>query len=115
VNSTALALLQTFVAMSVFYVWVVRYPAVLADFTSFGLPDWIRDLVGASKLTAAFLLLGLGPIDGLEVIGAAGIVFFMAVALGLHLKVKNALSKMLPSIGLGVGAAVVLVYQMGWV
>ena len=72
-NSTVLELLQTFVAMSVFYVWIVRYPAVIADFTSFGLPDWLRDLVGASKLSAAFLLLGLGPIDGLEVIGAAAI------------------------------------------
>ena len=107
-NSTVLELLQTFVAMSVFYVWIVRYPAVIADFTSFGLPDWLRDLVGASKLSAAFLLLGLGPIDG---IGAAAIAFFMAVALVMHLKVKNPLLKMLPSIGLGLGAVIVLVFE----
>jgi len=112
-NSTVPALLQTFVAMSVFYVWIVRYPAVLADFTSFGLPDWLRDLVGAAKLSAAFLLLGLGPIDGLEVIGAAAIAFFMAVALVMHLKIKNPLVKMLPSIGLGAGAVLVLLYQLG--
>lgn len=110
---TAIALLQTFVAMSVFYVWVCRYSAVLADFKSFGLPDWIRDLVGAAKLSAAFMLLGLGPIEGLEVIGAGVILFFMVVAVGMHLKIKNPMIKMLPSLGLGVGALVVLVQRLG--
>ncbi len=111
-NPTAAALLQTFVAMSVFYVWVVRYPAVLADFKDFDLPDTVRDLVGAAKLTAAFLLLGIGPIDGLEVYGAGAIAFFMAVAVVMHLRVKNPLVKMLPSMGLGLGAVVVMVHYM---
>lgn len=110
---TAVALLQTFVAMSVFYVWVVRYPAVVADFKDFDLPDAVRDLVGAAKLTAAFLLLGIGPIEGLVVYGAGAIAFFMAVAVVMHLRVKNPLVKMLPSMGLGLGAVVVLVYYVG--
>ncbi|MBK7595066.1 MAG: DoxX family protein [Gemmatimonadetes bacterium] len=108
---TAAALLQTFVAMSVIYVWVVRYPAVLADFTAFGLPDWLRDLVGAAKLSAAVLLLGVG--DNLEAIGAGIIAAFMAAALVTHLKIKNPLVKMMPSIGLGAGALVVLWYHLG--
>lgn len=108
-----IALLQTFVAMSVFYVWVVRYSAVLADFTAFGLPDAFRDLVGASKLTAAVLLLGLGQVDGLEVYGAGALVFFMAGAVTMHLKVKNPFMKMLPSLGLGTGALVVLLAKLG--
>lgn len=112
-SPTAAALLQTFVAMSVFYVWIVRYPAVLADFTKFGLPDWLRDFVGAAKLSAAFLLLGIGPIDGLEAIGAALIVLFMAAALVMHLKAKNPIAKMLPSIGLGIGALIVLLHHRG--
>lgn len=112
-SPTVIALLQTFVAMSVFYVWVVRYPAVLADFTAFGLPDALRDLVGAAKLTAAFLLLGLGPMDGLDVYGAGAIVFFMTAALAMHLKVKNPILKMLPSLGLGIGALIVLLYKLG--
>jgi hypothetical protein len=112
-NPTAVALLQTFVAMSVFYVWVVRYPAVIADFKSFDLPDPVRDLVGAAKLTGAFLLLGLGPIEGLEVYGAGAIAFFMAVALVMHLRIKNPVIKMLPSIGLGAGAVVVLLHYLG--
>ncbi len=112
-NSTTAVLLQTFIAMSVFYVWVVRYPAVLADFTKFGLPDGLRDFVGAAKLSAAFLLLGLGPINELEEIGAAVILFFMVAALIMHLKVKNPIGKMLPSIGLGLGSLVVLLHNRG--
>lgn len=111
-SPTAAALLQTFIAMSVIYVWVVRYPAVLADFTSFGLPDWLRDLTGATKLSAAVLLLGLGPIEGLEVIGAGVIAAFMAGALMMHLKAKNPLVKMMPSIGLGVGALLVMWHHL---
>lgn len=110
---TAVALLQTFVAISVFYVWVVRYPAVVAEFKDFGLPDWLRDLVGAAKLTAAYLLLELGPIEGLVPIGALGIVLLMAAALMMHLKAKNPLIKMAPSLGLGIGALLVLLYQIG--
>ncbi len=112
-SPTAAALLQTFVAMSVFYVWVVRYQAVLEDFKDFDLPDTVRDLVGAAKLTAAFLLLGIGPIEGLEVYGAGAIAFFMAVAVVMHLRVKNPLVKMLPSMGLGLGAVVVMVHYLG--
>ena len=96
--------------MSVLYVWVVRYPAVLADFTSFGLPDWLRDLTGAAKLTGAALLLGAG--DNLEAIGAGVIAAFMAAALVMHLKAKNPLVKMLPSIGLGAGALLVLISHL---
>lgn len=108
---TVATLLQTFVAMSVIYVWVVRYPAVLADFTAFGLPDWLRDITGAAKLTGAALLLGVG--DNLDVIGAGIIAAFMAAALVMHLKVKNPLAKMLPSLGLGAGAVLVVVYHLG--
>jgi hypothetical protein len=112
-SPTAEAVLQTFVAMSVIYVWVVRYPAVLADFTAFGLPDWLRDITGAAKLTGAVLLLGIGPMDGLDAIGAGIIAAFMAAALVMHLKVKNPLVKMMPSIGLGVGAAIVMWHHLG--
>lgn len=112
-SPTTAALLQTFVAMSVIYVWVVRYPAVLADFTAFGLPDWLRDFTGAAKLSAAVLLLGQGPIDGLEAIGAGVIAAFMAAAFLMHLKVKNPLIKMMPSLSLGTGAVLVLLHHLG--
>jgi hypothetical protein len=52
---------------------VVRYQAVLNDFSTFQLPDWLRDVTGASKLTGAVLLLGVG--DGLALVGAGIIVW----------------------------------------
>lgn len=98
-NPATLTLMQTFVAMSVIYVWVVRYQAVLNDFATFQLPDWLRDLTGASKLTGAVLLLGVG--DGLAVVGAGIIAFFMVSAVAMHLRAKNPARKMMPSFGLG--------------
>jgi len=104
-STTIIELMQAFVAMSVFYVWVVRYQAVVADFAAFQLPDWLRDLVGALKLTGVALLLGIG--DGLEGIGAALIGVFMVGAVMMHLRVKNPLIKVLPSFCLGLMALLI--------
>ena len=98
-NSTTLTMMQTFVAMSVIYVWVVRYEAVLDDFSTFQLPSWLRDITGVSKLTGAVLLLGIG--EGMAVVGAGIIAFFMVSALMMHLRAKNPARKMIPSLGLG--------------
>ncbi|MDX2261969.1 MAG: DoxX family protein [Gemmatimonadales bacterium] len=108
-SPTVITLMQAFVAMSVFYVWVVRYQAVLADFAAFQLPDWLRDLVGALKLTGVALLLGVG--DGLEGIGAAMIGVFMVGAVMMHLRVKNPLIKMLPSFCLGLMALFIAMHH----
>lgn len=105
-NPTALSLLQSFVAMAVMYVWVVRYQAVLNDFKTFALPDWLRDVTGASKLTGSVLLLGVG--DELAGVGAGIIAFFMVCAVGMHLRSKSPVSKMLPSLGLGAISLVIL-------
>lgn len=98
-NPTTLTLVQVFVAISVIYVWVVRYQAVLEDFSAFQLPDWLRDVTGVSKLTGAALLLGIG--EGLAVVGAGIIAFFMGCAAVMHLRAKNPARKMMPSLGLG--------------
>ena len=105
-NPTVLSMMQIFVAMSVIYVWVVRYTAVLSDFATFQLPDWLRDLTGASKLTGAAMLLGVGT--DLERVGAAIIAFFMAAAVLMHLRAKNPLRKIVPSIGLGLLSGLLL-------
>ncbi len=102
-HPTLLALLPVLVAMSVIYVWVVRYTAVLDDFATFQLPNWLRDVTGVSKLTGAALLLGAGR--DLETTGAAIIAAFMLAAVIMHLRVKNPVSKMIPSIVLGIASA----------
>lgn len=107
---TTLTLLQTFLAVSVIYVWVVRYPAVLNDFSTFELPDWIRDVTGVSKLTGSALLLGFG--EGSAVVGAEIIAFFMISAVVMHVRAKNPVHKMMPSIGLGTLALVIVWYYV---
>jgi uncharacterized membrane protein YphA (DoxX/SURF4 family) len=92
--------LQALIAGAVFFVWVVRYANIVREFEQFGLPDWLRDLVGILKLTFSLLLL-LGIERGwLAVVGGSGIAILMAAAVFTHLRVRNPFAKMLPSLTL---------------
>jgi hypothetical protein len=92
--------LQALVVASVFFVWVVRYDNIIREFKHYGLPDWVRDLVGILKLTFAILLLvGISNFL-LALAGALGIALLMACAIVTHLRVKSQLFKMLPSLSL---------------
>lgn len=92
--------LQALVAASIFFVWVVRYDNIIQEFKQYGLPDWLRDLVGILKLTFALLLvLGIQR-TSLAVIGGFGIAALMICAFLMHLRVKNPVFKMLPSLTL---------------
>ncbi len=99
--------LQAFVAASVFFVWVVRYPNIVQEFKQYGLPDWLRDLVGILKMTFSLML-----VIGIErrpfaVAGGVGIAVLMGAAFVTHLRVKNPVVKMLPSLTLLVFSAVI--------
>ncbi len=92
--------LQALVAASVFFVWVVRYANIVQEFQQYGLPDWLRDLVGILKMTFSLMLL-IGIERGLfAVTGGLGIALLMAAALVTHLRVKNPIFKMLPALTL---------------
>lgn len=93
-------LLQALVAASIFFVWVVRYNNIIQELKQYGVPDWLRDLVGILKLTFALLLLLGIQRASLAVIGSFGIAGLMASAFAMHLRVKNPVSKMLPSLTL---------------
>ena len=90
--------LQALVAASIFFVWVVRYDNIIQEFRQYGLPDWLRDLVGILKLTFALLLLLGIQRASLAVIGSLGIAGLMGCAFVMHLRVKNPVFKMLPSL-----------------
>ena len=90
--------LQALVAASIFFVWVVRYENVIAEFKHYGLPDWLRDLVGILKLTFSLMLLIGIEHKQLAVAGGVGIALLMVGAFVTHLRVKNPLIKMLPSL-----------------
>lgn len=88
--------LQALVAASVFFVWVVRYDNIIQEFKQYGLPDWLRDLVGILKLTFALLLLIGIERKPFAIAGGLGIAFLMGCAFIIHLRVKNPWFKMLP-------------------
>jgi uncharacterized membrane protein YphA (DoxX/SURF4 family) len=93
--------LQVLVASSIFFVWVVRYDNIVEEFRQYGLPDWLRDLVGILKLTlAALLLVGIQR-PALAAAAGSGIAFLMLCALGVHLRARTPLWKRLPSLALG--------------
>ena len=92
--------LQALVAASIFFVWVVRYDNIIQEFKQYGLPDWLRDLVGILKLTFALLLLLGIQRASLAMIGSLGIAGLMGCAFVMHLRVKNPVFKMIPSLAL---------------
>lgn len=92
--------LQALVAASVFFVWVVRYANIVQEFQQYGLPDWLRDLVGILKMTFSLMLLIGIEREPFAVAGGLGIVLLMAAALITHLRVKNPIFKMLPALTL---------------
>lgn len=100
-------LLQAFVAASIFFVWVVRYANIIEEFKQYRLPDWLRDLVGILKITFAILLLIGIDRPRAAMLGGVGIAALMAGAVVTHLRVKNPLVKMLPSLVLFVLSLVI--------
>ena len=99
--------LQALVAASVLFVWVVRYANIIQEFKQYGLPDWLRDLVGVLKMTLALLLLIGVERPQFAVVGGGGIAFLMLVAFVTHLRAKNPVFKMLPCLSLLVLATLI--------
>jgi uncharacterized membrane protein YphA (DoxX/SURF4 family) len=79
---------------------VVRYSNVVEEFKFFGLPNWLRDLVGILKLTFSLMLLIGIDRRPFAVIGGVGIALLMLCAVITHARVKNPFFKMLPSLTL---------------
>lgn len=88
-------ILKIMVLSSIFFVWVIRYSNIIEEFKTFGHPNWLRDLVGILKIAFAIMLFNQNVF--IVQLGAIGISALMLCALLTHLKIKNDLSKMLPS------------------
>ena len=99
--------LQIFVASSIFFVWVVRYGNIVEEFKQYGMPDWLRDLVGILKITFAVMLLVGIERPLLAVVGGVGIAVLMGGALATHVRVKNPAFKMFPALTLLLLSAVI--------
>lgn len=89
---------QLIVSISVIIVWVFRYDNIVVEFKQYGISDLLRNIVGASKISLATILL-LGLYENANLVGEAslGMAFFMLCAQIAHVKVKNPWIKYVPS------------------
>ena len=88
---------QAFIACSIALVWVARFPNVVAEFYEYGIPDWVRTVVGATKISLATLLVAGIWYPALVTVPALLMAGLMLCALAAHLKVHHVWQKYLPS------------------
>jgi predicted neutral ceramidase superfamily lipid hydrolase len=91
---------QVVIALSIFFVWIVRFDVVAAEFIEYGLPVMIRSLVGATKIALSTLLLAGLWYPSLVLVPALLMAGLMVCAQIAHLKVKHNIRKFLPSLAL---------------
>ncbi len=90
---TAVAAAQVIVALSVLFVWIVRLPNVEQEFREYALSDVMRNFVGATKISAAALLLAGLWYPGLVFPASVVMAFFMICAQFFHYKARHPASK----------------------
>jgi len=103
---------QIVIAFSIVVVWVGRFDNIVKEFKHFGIPDLVRNAVGALKISLATLLLVGIWHPSLVVIPAILMAFLMVCAQMAHIKVKNPLVKFLPSLALLALCIIVAVTNM---
>tara|TARA_Y100000588_G_scaffold334901_1_gene374677 strand:+ start:776 stop:1126 length:351 start_codon:yes stop_codon:yes gene_type:complete len=102
--------LKALVAGSTFFVWVVWYQNIAEEFKVYGLPIWLRDLVGILKLS--FVIMLFSNDLNIVIIGSVGIASLMFAALITHLVIKNPFYKMLPSMSLMLISCIITVFSL---
>ncbi|MEJ6694456.1 MAG: DoxX family protein [Chitinophagales bacterium] len=93
-----LMLSQIIVAVSVAYVWTFRFNNVLKEFEQFGLSDLTRNIVGATKISLATLLVAGIWYPSLVLIPSILMGLLMVGAQYFHFKISNLFIKHLPSL-----------------
>ena len=88
---------QIFVAVTILIVWIWRFDNIVVEFKKYGIPDVLRNLVGATKIVlSTFLILGIWY-PQFVAIPAILMGVLMLGAQYEHFKVKNPWKKHLPS------------------
>lgn len=102
-------LLQFFIAFSIFNVWVLRYRTIASDFQQFGLPVWLRNVVGAIKVFLSVLLVAGIWKHEFTMFAATGICVLMIGAVIVHIKEGDSFSKLWPALALAILSLLVAV------
>jgi hypothetical protein len=102
---------QVVIALGIINVWVFRQNketpwrpdgarSMAEEFRHYGLPDWVRPVVGAAKLgLAALLIVGVWQ-PSVSAPAAGAMALLMTAAVVAHLRVHDPLSKAVPSFAL---------------
>ena len=96
--NTYFIIAQLVIALSVGYVWIFRFDNIVKEFKQYGLSDLTRNIVGASKIVLATLLISGIWYPKLVFIPALLMAFLMTCAQFFHFKAKNPWSKHFPSL-----------------
>ena len=91
---------QILIAVSIVIVWVFRFDNIVKEFQDYRLPDLVRNLVGATKISLSTLLVTGIWYPALVTFPALIMAFLMLCAQVAHFKVGNPWHKHLPSLGL---------------
>lgn len=94
-STSLVEVIKIIVLAAVLFVWVVRYENIIKEFKEYQLPAWFRDFVGILKIS--FVVMLLNDDKTVVLLGSGGIVILMLGAFFTHIRVKNPVSKMLPS------------------
>ena len=89
---------QIIIAVSVAYVWIFRYDNIVKEFKEYGIPDLLRNFVGASKIALSTLLITGIWYPALVFIPALLMAGLMGCAQIAHIKVKHPVIKFVPSL-----------------
>jgi len=90
-------LAQLIIAISIVVVWVFSFDNIVMEFKQYGLSPLIRSMVGASKIALSTLLVVGIFYKEVVFISALLMAFLMICAQIAHIKVKNPLTKYIPS------------------
>ncbi|MBS1518564.1 MAG: DoxX family protein [Bacteroidetes bacterium] len=96
--NTLAILSQIIIAVSIFIVWVLRFDNIVKEFKQYKLPDMVRNLVGAAKISLATLLIAGIWYPSLVAVPALVMAFLMICAQWAHFSVRNPFSKHIPSL-----------------
>ena len=111
--NTAVIIAQLVIAVSIVVVWVFRFDNIVKEFKQYGLPDLVRNMVGAAKIALATLLVAGIWYPGLVLVPALLMAFLMLCAQLAHIKVRNPWHKYVPSLLLLVLSLFVAAFHAG--
>jgi len=98
--------LKIVTGVAIFFVWVVRYDNIKKEFVQYGLPTWVRDIVGILKIS--FVALLQFPDVEYTRMGSLGITILMIGAVLTHVKMKSDFRMYIPSVAMLVISLIIL-------